>query len=213
MYTIGEFAEKVGVTVKTLQKWDRIGRLKAHRTLSDRRYYVEEDIALVLRQETRQERSKKTVVYCRVSSQAQKVDLLNQRKVLEQFCVARGLIIDEWIEEIGGGLNFKRKQFLAMVDGIIAGEIGTVIIAHKDRLARFGNDLILHLCEQHQCTLLIMNTESLSPETEMVQDLLAIIHCFSRRLYGLRNYKKTLKEALEHGNSQQIPQDPTHPNA
>jgi len=107
--------------------------------------------------------------------------------MLEQFCVARGLAVDEWVEEIGGGLNFKRKQFLAVIDGILADEIGTLMIAHKDRLARFGLDFIIHLCDLHQCDLIIMNTESLSPETEMVQDLMAIIHCFSRRLYGLRN--------------------------
>jgi putative resolvase len=154
---------------------------------------------------------KRVIAYCRVSSAAQKPDLLNQRRVLEQFCNARGLIVDEWIEEIGGGLNFKRKQFLAVIDGVLADHIGTIIIAHKDRLTRFGIDLIAHLCEQHQCKLLIMNTESLSPETEMVQDLMAIIHCFSSRLYGLRNYKKTLKEALAHGD--QGPQDSPQPNA
>ena len=115
------------------------------------------------------------------------------------------------MEEIGGGLNFKRKQFLAVIDGILADHIGTVIIAHKDRLARFGIDLIAYLCEQHQCEFIIMNTESLSPETEMVQDLMAIIHCFSHRLYGLRNYKKTLKEALAHGD--QGAQNSPEPNA
>jgi predicted site-specific integrase-resolvase len=66
-------------------------------------------------------------------------------------------------------------------------------------LTRFGIDLIAHLCDQRHCELSIMNTESLSPETEMVQDLMAIMHCFSSRLSGLRTYSKTLKEALAHG--------------
>jgi putative resolvase len=210
MYTVGEFAQRVGVAVKTLQKWDREGRLTAHRTLNNRRYYTDDDMALVLGSAVPHSQ-KRVIAYCRVSSAAQKPDLLNQRRVLEQFCNARGLIVDEWIEEIGGGLNFKRKQFLAVIDGVLADHIGTIIIAHKDRLTRFGIDLIDHLCEQQQCKLLIMNTESLSPETEMVQDLMAIIHCFSSRLYGLRNYKKTLKEALAHGD--QGPQDSPQPNA
>lgn len=210
MYTIGEFAKRAGVAVHTVQRWDRDGRLIAHRTMNNRRYYTDDDLAQVLGKQ-RPAHQKRVVVYCRVSSPAQKPDLRNQRHILEQFCVARGLIVDEWMEEIGGGLNFKRKQFLALIDGVLADDIGMVVIAHKDRLARFGIDLVAHLCEQHQCDLVIMNTESLSPETEMVQDLMAIIHCFSSRLYGLRNYQKTLREALAHDN--QSPQDPPESDA
>ena len=204
MYTIGEFAKRVGVAVHTLQRWDREGRLRPKRTLSNRRYYTEEDVATVLGN-VLPVRQKKIVVYCRVSSPTQKVDLAHQRQVLEQFCSAQGFAVDDWIEEIGGGLNFKRKHFLTLVDGIVAREIGILVIAHKDRLTRFGFDLLAHLCEVHHCELLVMNTESLSPEQEMVQDLMAIIHCFSSRLYGLRNYRKALKEAMAHGHDHQSP--------
>jgi putative resolvase len=200
MYTVGEFAKRVGVAVKTLQKWDREGRLTAHRAVNNRRYYTDADLAVALGLDpAQQQTTRKSVVYCRVSSAAQKPDLQNQRQVLEQFCAARGIAVDEWIDEIGGGLNFQRKQLLRLVDDIVAGKIGTLVIAHKDRMARFGFDLIAHLCEQHRCDLLVLNTESLSPEQEMVQDLMTIIHCFSSRLYGLRNYRKTLQEALAHG--------------
>jgi predicted site-specific integrase-resolvase len=137
------------------------------------------------------------MVYLRVSSKAQRPDLENQRMALEQFCAARGLTVDEWIAEIGGGLNFKRPKFLKLVDAIIAGEVSSLIIAHKDRLARFGYDLLEHLCTTHQCEILVLNQETLSPEQEMVQDLMTIIHGFSSRLYGLRNYRKSLQEALE----------------
>jgi putative resolvase len=212
MYTIGEFAKKVGVAVHTLQRWDREGRLTAHRTLNNRRYYTEADAATVLGTSLHQEQHRKSVVYLRVSSPAQKPDLANQRKTLEQFCAARDIAVDEWIAEIGGGLNFQRKQFLRLVDSIIADEIGTLVIAHKDRLARFGFDLIAHLCEHHHCDLVVLNTESLSPEQEMVQDLMTIIHCFSSRLYGLRNYRNTLREALAHGDADHHPQDPAQSN-
>ena len=198
MYTIGEFAKLIGVVPKTLQRWDREGRLKAHRTVTNQRYYTDEDLSMVLGLPT-PAKKKRCVVYCRVSSPAQKRDLVNQRQNLEQFCTARGLVVDEWIEEIGGGLNFKRKRLLAVVDGIVAAEIGTLVIAHKDRLARFGFPLIEHLCEVHHCELIVMNNQSLSPEQELTQDLLTILHCFSSRLSGLRNYRKTVKEALAHG--------------
>ena len=141
----------------------------------------------------------------RVSSNAQKPDLANQRTVLESFCATQGLPVDEWIEEIGGGLNLKRPKFVALVDRIISGEIATVVIAHKDRLARFGVELIQHLCDVHGTTLLVLNTQTLSPEQEMVQDLLAIVHCFSVRLDGLRNYRKALKKALTNAARSQNP--------
>jgi predicted site-specific integrase-resolvase len=137
------------------------------------------------------------VAYLRVSSQSQRPDLKNQRNVVEAFCLARGLANVEFIEEIGGGLNFKRKQFLTLIDDIVAGDVSQLVLAHKDRLARFGFDLLAHLCQRHDCELLVINSEKLSPEQEMVQDLMTVVHCFSSRLYGLRNYKKALKDALK----------------
>ncbi|GLV54093.1 hypothetical protein KDH_09420 [Dictyobacter sp. S3.2.2.5] len=213
MYTTGEFAKRIGVVPKTLQRWDREGRLKAHRTVTNQRYYTDEDLSMVLGLE-KTTKKKRCVAYCRVSSSAQKPDLLKQRHHLEQFCIARGLVVDEWIEEIGGGLNFQRKKFLTVVDDIVAGEIGSLVIAHKDRLVRFGFPLIEHLCVMHQCDLIVLNTQSLSPEQELTQDVLTILQCFSSRLYGLRNYRKTVKEALAYGSDHdQSPQDSSAPNA
>lgn len=141
-------------------------------------------------------RIRTAVAYCRVSSQAQRPDLKNQRSVLEDFCVVRGLANVEFVEETGGGLNFKRKRFLEIVDRVGCGEISHLVVAHKDRLTRFGFDLLKHLCDTHECELLVLNQEKLSPEREMVEDLMTIVHCFSSRLYGLRNYRKSLKAAL-----------------
>lgn len=208
-YTVSQFARRIGVSVNTLQRWDREGRLKALRTPTNRRIYTDDHLAQVL-QVRRGNTQRRTVVYMRVSSNAQKPDLANQRAALESFCAARGLAVDEWIEEIGGGLNLKRPKFVALVDRIINGDIATVVIAHKDRLARFGIELVQHLCDVHGTTLLVLNAETLSPEQELVQDLLAIVHCFSARLYGLRNYRKALKKALSDAARTQ---NPTEPNA
>jgi putative resolvase len=202
MYTPAVFAKRVGVSVKTLQKWDRIGVLPAKRTITNRRYYTDEELAAALRL-PRVQKERLTVAYCRVSSQAQKPDLANQRRVLEAFCTQRNIEVDEWMMEVGGGLNFKRKQFLSLVDAILEGQVERVILAHQDRLARFGYQLLVHLCETHQCELLVMNTEELSPEQELVQDLITITHCFSSRLYGLRNYRKALKKAIADDQSSQ----------
>jgi len=84
---------------------------------------------------------------------------------------------------------------------MVTNQVGMIVIAHKDRLMRFGFDLFAHLCRRHQCELVVMNTETLSPEQEMVQDLMTITHCFSARLYGLRHYRKALDRALKEPSS------------
>src|SRR6266702_2947551 len=202
MYTPSQFAKKVGVSVKTIQKWDRIGVLPAKRTITNRRYYTDEDLRLALRLPGVQ-KDRRTVAYCRVSSQAQQPELANQQAVLRAFCKQQAIQVDEWITEIGGGLNFERKQFLRLIDAILAGEVACVVLAHPDRLARFGYQLLLHLCRTHQCKLVVMNTETLSPLEELVQDLITITQCFSSRLDGLRNYRKALQKAIKDDQSAQ----------
>ena len=97
--------------------------------------------------------------------------------------------------EVGGGLNFKRKQFLSLVDAILEGQVERVILAHQDRLARFGYQLLVHLCETHQCELLVMNTEELSPEQELVQDLITITHCSDFQIVRLAQLPQSLEES------------------
>lgn len=83
-----------------------------------------------------------------------------------------------------------RKKFMALVTGIIDGSIGTIVVAHKDRLTRFGFDLVKNIADIYGCEIVVANQEQLSPQQEMVEDLMSIIHTFSCRLYGLRKYKK-----------------------
>jgi predicted site-specific integrase-resolvase len=87
-------------------------------------------------------------------------------------------------------MNFKRRQFLDLVDRITAGEISRLIVAHKDRLLRFGFDLVDHVAKKNGCVIEVVNQESLSPQEEMTEDLLSIVHTFSCRLYGMRTYRR-----------------------
>ena len=195
IYKVGKAAKLLGVSRVTLQKWDRDGKLVANRNETNRRYYTDEQINNFLRKPRIE--LNRIVAYCRVSSPNQRPDLKNQRKCLEEFCKASGIANVDYLEEIGGGLNFNRPIFLEIIHEITVGRISKLIVAHKDRLCRFGFELIKNLCDLNNCELLVVNVEKLSPEQEMVQDLMTIIHCFSSRLYGLRNYKKTLQKALE----------------
>jgi predicted site-specific integrase-resolvase len=198
MYRIGEFAERVGRSAGTVRRWEREGRLTARRGPGGQRYFDESDVRKVLRPGF-DESARRTVVYCRVSSLEQKDDLASQVASMESFCLARGLAVDEWVTEIGGGMNFGRRKFLAVMDAIGRGEIATLVVAHKDRLARFGFEYLEHVAAGNNCEVVVANAESLSPQQELVQDLLAIVHTFSCRLYGLRRYEKKLKDDLAGG--------------
>ena len=195
----GKAAKMLGVTVKTLQRWEREKRLiPIARTTTNRRLYTLSQIrSFIGLKQTQGKDPSRIVAYCRVSSSALKPDLINQRRVLEEFIVARGLANVEFVEEIGGGLNFKRKKFLSLMEEIGRREIKILILAHRDRLTRFGFEWFEHYSKVNGCEVLVLNQERLSPEQEMVQDLMTIVHCFSSRLYGLRNYRKKLDEVLK----------------
>ncbi|NEN99462.1 MAG: IS607 family transposase [Moorea sp. SIO3I7] len=195
-YRPHEFAKIAGVTVRTLQRWDISGKLVADRSLGNHRIYTQKHINQ-LKGLSRVHAKRLVVVYCRVSSPAQKPELENQVKAMDTFCCASGIKIDEVIKEVGGGLNFKRKKFLNLIFRMLSGQISTIVVAHKDRLCRFAFELIVELADYSDCNILVTNNESLSPQQEMVEDLMAIIHCFSCRLYGLRRYVQPIKENID----------------
>ena len=186
-YNISDFARRIGRSASTVRRWDRDGLISSKRLPSGHRYYDEGDVRTIL---GKSNEKRLTVVYCRVSSHGQKDDLQSQVSAMEQYCLGAGIAVDEWMQEIGGGMNFKRKQFLSLVDRIASGEVSRLIIAHKDRLVRFGFDMLDHIAKRNACVVEVVNHESLSPQEEMTEDLLSIVHTFSCRLYGMRKYKR-----------------------
>jgi putative resolvase len=198
-YSPKQFGALIGKSVLTLQRWDRAGILPAHRTPTNRRYYTYDQYL-----EYRGLKAKgtgATMVYARVSSASQKPDLQNQLAALKDFCQRHDFKVDEWVEEVGSGLNYQRKHFTRLMEEIELGRVQRLIIAHKDRLVRFGFEWFAAFCERHGTELVIVNGDTLSPEQELVQDLLAIVQVFSARLYGLRSYKKVIRDAALQKNS------------
>lgn len=193
MYSPKEFGALIGKSVITLQKWDRKGILKAHRSPTNRRYYTH-DQYLEYRGLKAAEKGQ-TIVYARVSGVAQKPDLVNQVKALEVYCREHSLKVDEWMQDIGSGLNYKRKQFNRLMEMVELGQVRRIVVAHRDRLVRFGYEYFEGFCERHGTSLVVINGEAMSPEQELVRDLIAIVTLFSARLHGLRSYKKVLKDA------------------
>ncbi len=190
VYSPKEFGKLIGRTTNTLQKWDREGKLKAHRSpTTNRRYYYLAYRGLVAPEQGL------TIVYTRVSGVAQKPDLANQIRALEIYCQQHTLRVDEWLSDIGSGLNYKRKQFNRLMELIELGQVRRLLIAHRDRLVRFGYEYFEAFCERHHTEIVIIDGETLSPEQELVRDLMAIVTVFSARLHGLRSYRQVLKEA------------------
>jgi len=111
--------------------------------------------------------------------------------------------VDEVIKDTGSGLNYNRKEWNKLIDRVINLEVDTIIISHKDRFMRFGYDWFERLCNKYGCKILIVNNEDLSPQEEMLQDLISIIHVFSCKIYGLRKYKKKIIEEIKHDKSLQ----------
>ncbi len=195
-YKPKDFAELLGVSVKTLQRWDREGILISNRTPANRRYYTYGQYLQYkgINVETDERQS---VIYARVSTRNQKDDLINQVEFLKQFCNARGIIIDQCIEDYGSGLNYNRKQWNKLLEEVMEQKIKTIIITHKNRFIRFGYDWFEKFCMKYNTNIVIVNNEELSPQEELVQDTVSILHVFSCRLYGLRKYKKQIERDEE----------------
>jgi len=174
----------LGVSEKTLRNWEAQGKIETIRTPSGQRRYNVEDY---IRRHGKDDRA--IILYARVSSHKQKEDLQRQADfLLVQFPEG------EIVKDIGGGLNYKRKGLLSVLGRVLQGDVKRIVACHQDRIARFGVELIRWMCEQNSCELLVLSRTELSPEREMLEDVLAIIHVFSCRLYGLRKYKNQIKE-------------------
>ncbi|MEZ5672371.1 MAG: IS607 family transposase [Thiotrichaceae bacterium] len=100
----------------------------------------------------------------------------------------------ELIEDIGSGLNFKRKGFNALLERIMSGNVAEIVVAHRDRLCRFGFELIESIANKHNCNIVVLDNSQLSPQSELINDLLSTIHVFSRRINGLKKYGRKIKE-------------------
>ena len=195
-YKPKEFAELIGVSVKTLQRWDNDNKLKAYRTPTNRRYYTYEQY-LKYTGKTDINDERKIVIYTRVSTSNQKDDLKNQVEFLRQYANAKGIIVDEVIEDYGSGLNYNRKKWNKLIDECMENKIKTIIISNKDRFIRFGYDWFERFLNKFEVNFIIVNNESLSPKKELVQDIISILDIFSSRIYGLRKYKNKIRRDEE----------------
>ena len=190
IYKPKEMAEKLNVTVRTLQRWDNTGKLPAKRSPTNRRYYTDDQLLQFL---GKPRDNRKVIAYARVSTYGQKDDLKDQVVFIRQYANGKGIILDEVITDIGSGLNYNRRKWNQLLHDVEKGKIKTIFITYKDRFIRFGYDWFERFCNEHDTKIVVLNNPDTSPSRELVDDVISIIHVFSCRLYGLRKYKNKIK--------------------
>ena len=198
-YKPKEASQYIGRSISTLQRLDYSGKLKAHRTTTNRRYYTKEQLDTFLGKKVQTRRLQ--IAYARVSSYEQKPELQHQLDYIRNYVNAKGIILDQEITDIGSGLNYNRKKWNKLMDLVEENKVGKIYIAYKDRFIRFGYDWFNRFCQKHDCDIVVLNNPSLSPEEELTQDLLTILHVFSSRSYGIRKYQKQIKKELMENDS------------
>jgi excisionase family DNA binding protein len=201
---ISEAAAILGVSVTTLRRWEKEGKLTSERTRAGhRRYDLSKIKPGLLRTE---DVSIKTIAYARVSSHDQKADLERQKQVLELYCARQGWTY-EVIADLGSGMNYHKKGLKRLLNDILSDKIGRLVISHKDRLLRFGAELVFAICAAKNVEVVILNQgEDTTFEEDLAKDVLEIITVFSARLYGSRSRKNqklldSVKRAVEEAGS------------
>jgi len=188
--SIGDTAKELGVSVKTVRRWADSGKLRYERSPSGHRRFYLADIKRITPRDFNQLEDRVTINYARVSSHDQKDDLTRQVQVLEAFSGTNGWQF-ETISDLGSGLNYNKKGLQKLLKRIMQGDVGRLVLTHKDRLLRFGSEIVFAMCEEFETEVVIINksTEEMTFEQELVTDMIELITVFSARLYGSRSRK------------------------
>ena len=201
-YSIGKFSKLIGKNAQTLREWDKKGELKPHHiTPSGYRYYSQVQLNHFLGLKGVVANTKKVIGYCRVSSNKQKDDLERQIENVKMYMIAKGYQFDV-ITDIGSGINYNKKGLNQLIDMITDSMVEKVVVLYKDRLLRFGFEIIENLCSKYGTAIEIIDNTENTEEQELVEDLIQIVTVFSCRLQGKRanKAKKMINELLEDDN-------------
>jgi putative resolvase len=193
--SISEAAEVLGVSITTLRRWEAAGKLVAEHTAGGHRRY---DLAKLRPELFRavDQGKRKTIAYARVSSPDQKDDLERQQQLLQRYCTRQGWTFDV-VADLGSGVNYHKKGLKRLVSDMLDGEVGRLVITHKDRLLRFGAEIVFAICEAKNVEVVILNQgEDTGFEEDLAKDVQEIATVFGARLYGSRSRRH--QKLLDH---------------
>ena len=195
MLSTSQAAEAIGVSTKTIRRWDKSNKLQSIRLASGHRRFAIQQINEFA---TKQSNEFKHIIYCRVSSRKQKHDLQRQIAYMQSKYPEH-----EIISEIASGIHYDRQGIRQILEYIKNKQLKSLIVAHKDRLTRFSFDIWQHLAEIYGFKLVVENNENESPETEIVKDIIAIVTSFAARIHGLRKYIPRKSKVFKNTNQMQ----------
>lgn len=187
MLSIKEASDFLGISIDTLRRWERMGKITSMRTQGGHRRYDKKELIKFKMGDSSENRI--TIAYCRVSASDQKEDLQRQIENVSEYCIANGYQF-RVISDLGSGLNYKKKGLQELIELICSNSIERIVVNYKDRLIRFGFELIEQLCSIYNVKIEVINlTEDKTYEEELVEDVLSVITVFSAKLYGARSHK------------------------
>lgn len=195
-YSINKASKILGVSAQTLRNWDAKGKLHPHHTSSNGyRYYSQEQLNQVMNIKPNLDRL--VIGYCRVSSNKQKDDLERQVENMKVYLTAQGNPY-EIITDIGSGINYNNKGLKELIQRITQNKVEKIVVLYKDRLLRFGFELVEYIASLHDCNIEIIDNTEKTEQQELVEDLVQIITVFSCKLQGKRSNKarKLVKELI-----------------
>lgn len=187
----------MGVSTKTIRRWVSVGRIKFTRTEGGHRRFLVSDLL-----GSRQDASL-TVAYAPSQQQRPKRGFESATNSLRSDFAPNKAGMSEIISDLGSGMNYRKKGLIRLIKLICSHQVERLVLTHKDRLLRFGSDLIFTLCEIFGTEVVIINrTEDSTYEENLAQDVLEIITVFSARLYASRSHKnkqiiKELKQVAD----------------
>jgi Predicted site-specific integrase-resolvase len=190
MLSIGDAARLIGVTVGTLRRWHKAGKLvPRHRTAGGHRRYDGSDVDKL---SATTEHPERTLCYARVSSHDQKDDLGRQIERIESYCASMGWESVETISDLGSGLNYSKRGLKRLISLICKRQVDRVVVENKDRLLRFGADLVFDVCRAFGIEVVVIEEEPQTFEGRLAMDVIELMVVFSARLYGSRSHRHRL---------------------
>ena len=193
-----ETLELLQVHRVTLNNYVRSGKIRVTKLANGRYEYNDDDVYAFIGKK-KKSHGTKTISYSRVSTQAQKGQLKEQTQRIYESCVSRGLVLDEQYEDIGSGMSFNRKSFDKVCQMIFHGDVELLVIENKDRLVRFGFEMLEKFFKYFGTKILVLNDsiENKSYEQELTDDLISVIHYFTMKSYSHRRKLNKLRKELE----------------
>ena len=197
-----EVLKLLGITQQTLWNWSKSGKIKVVSKLSRTYNEYDDDSVYALIGQKSKKKNRLVISYARVSTQKQKKQLDEQNQRIYDSCISRGLKLDKQFSDIKSGMSNDRKDFQEILRLIIQGEVELLIIENKDRLVRFGYEILEQIFKYFGTKILVLNDilENKTYEQELTEDLISIIHYFTMKNYSHRRKLNKLRKELENNN-------------